>query len=71
MLGQPIGSTILPITHALYRRRYHGQTMISILLLFSSGGANHLENLERHFVAENFDGVAWATLGGHITSAQG
>ena len=55
-LGQPIGSIILPITHALYFRRYHGQTMIAILLLFSSCGANHLENLQRHFMAVYFLG---------------
>ena len=29
ILGQPIGSMTLPIAHALYYKRHHGQTMIS------------------------------------------
>ena len=40
---------------------------------FLSHGVSHLKNLgalRRHFMAEFFDGVAWAIIGGNISSAQ-
>ena len=58
ILGQPIRSMILPIVYVLYCRRHHGKTMIATLLLFSSCGKNHLENLRRHFMANFLYGEA-------------
>ena len=71
ILGQSIGSMILPIVYVLYCRRHHGKTMIATLLLFSSCGKNHFENLQGKFMVDFLDGEAWAILGGHIISAQG
>ena len=59
----PIGSVILPTIHVACYRRSHGQTMISIVLAFSSCGRIHLENLRRHCMVYLFGGEAWANFG--------
>ena len=58
-LEVPIWSMILPNLNVVCFRRKNGQTMISILHLFSSCGRSHLENLSswrRHFMDVLFDG---------------
>ena len=73
VMEMPIGSMILSTIHAVCFRRSNGKTMISTSHLFSSYGVSHLKNLSawrRHFMAELFDGVAWAILGGHKISVQ-
>ena len=62
VLRQPIGSMILAILHILNCKRHQGKTMISTLLLFSSCGKNHLENLRGHLMADFLNGEAWAFL---------
>ena len=72
-LEMPIGSMILPTLHDACFRGSNGQPMITKLHIFSSCGRSHLKNLSfwrRHFVIYLFDGVDWATLGGHKISAQ-
>ena len=72
-LKMPIGGMILLTLHDVCFQRSNGQPIIFNLRLSSSCGRIHLENLSfwrRHFMVYLFDGVAWATLGGHEISSQ-